>query len=150
MPRDAASPIEIRPLPDGPAWDDAWRVMRELRPHLDRDAFVALCRDAATRDGYTLHGALDGGRLVGVMGMRELVDLVHGRHLYVDDLVVAEGARSRGVGSRLLAHAERVARERGGLGLRLCTGVDNAPGRRFYEREGWVARAVAYKKGFPG
>ena len=149
MTADASAEIEIRSLPDGPAWDDAWAVVRELRPHVDRDAFAALCREAARRDGYTLYGAFADGRLVGVMGMRELVDLVHGRHLYVDDLVVTAAVRSRGVGRRLLAHAEGVARERGGLGLRLCTGIDHAPGRRFYEREGWTARAVAYKKGFP-
>lgn len=143
------APIEIRPLPDGPAWDAAFAVLRELRPHVDHATFVAVCREAGRRDGYALHGAFDGGRLVAVMGMRELVDLLHGRHLYVDDLVVAEGARSRGVGRRLLAFAEEVARARGGLGLRLCTGIDHAAGRRFYEREGWTARAVAYKKGFP-
>ena len=145
---DAA--LDIRALPDGPAWDDAYVVMRELRPHVDHATFLHRCREAARRDGYTLYGAFDGGRLVGVMGMRELVDLLHGRHLYVDDLVVAEAARSRGVGSRLLACAEAIARERGGLGLRLCTGIDHAAGRRFYEREGWAARAVAYKKGFAG
>ena len=143
MPSAPPSAIAIRPLPDGPAWDDAWVVMRELRPHVDREAFVARCREAARRDGYALYGAFDDGRLVGVMGLRELVDLVHGRHLYVDDLVVTAAVRSRGVGSRLLAHAEALARERGGLGLRLCTGIDHAPGRRFYEREGGTARAVA-------
>ena len=30
--------------------------------------------------------------------------------------------------------------------LRLCTGVDNQDGKRFYERNGLELRAVAYKR----
>lgn len=140
--------LVIREIPDGPDWPRAFVLMRQLRPHLELDDFVARCREAAARDAYTLWGAWDGDALLGVMGMRRLVDLLHGPHLYIDDLVVDERARSRGVGARLLAHAESLAAAAGGLGLRLCTGIDHEPGRRFYEREGWTARAVAYKKGF--
>ena len=143
--------MEVREIPEGDGWADAFAVMRELRAHLDFETFSERCREARASDGYTLYGAYDeGGRLLGVMGVRTLVDLLHGRHLYVDDLVVTEAARSRGVGSRLLAHAERLAAEAGGVGLRLCTGIDHHAGRRFYEREGWTAKAVAFKKGFPG
>jgi hypothetical protein len=31
-------------------------------------------------------------------------------------------------------------------GLRLCTGIENESGKRFYEREGWTLKAVAFKK----
>jgi GNAT superfamily N-acetyltransferase len=53
-----------------------------------------------------------------------------------------------GFGRQLLLYAEAYAAEAGSCGLRLCTGVANEAGFRFYEREGWELRAVVFKKGF--
>jgi GNAT superfamily N-acetyltransferase len=140
--------LAIRAIPEGPDWPAAYALVRQLRPALSEAEFTARARAAAAADGYTLYGAFDGPACVGVLGLRRLVDLLHGPHLYIDDLVVAEGVRSRGVGAALLRFAESLGAE-AGVGLRLCTGIDHWPARRFYEREGWAARAVAYKKGFP-
>jgi len=140
--------IDIREVGDGPEWRNAYAVMRQLRPHLSEAEFTARCREARDRDGYTVYGMFEEGACIAVLGMRRLVELLHGPHLYIDDLVVADGHRSRGLGAKLLRFAEQKAAEAGGLGLRLCTGIDYQPARRFYEREGWSALAVAYKKGF--
>lgn len=121
-------------------------IMKELRTNLDYDEFSRLVKLAAAADGYRLVGREAGGKLVAVMGYRILHDLVHGSHLYVDDLVTAKEVRSKGHGAELLRFAEAEARRLGLSGLRLCTGVENEAGRRFYDREGWIARAVAYKK----
>ena len=121
-------------------------LMRELRPHLDFAQFARLCEAARQADDYTLVGVEENGRPVAVMGMRLLHDLVHGAHLYIDDLVVAESHRSRGLGARLLHYAERTATLAGTKQLRLCTGIENEAGRRFYKREGWTERALAIKK----
>ena len=88
----------------------------------------------------------EGNRLTGYMGGRIITDFVHGRHLYIDDLVVDREARSRGTGSLLLKEAEAWAGREGCRGLRLCTGVENEGAKRFYAREGWTARALAFKK----
>jgi hypothetical protein len=39
-----------------------------------------------------------------------------------------------------------LAKELDCKGLRLCTGIENEQGKKFYERNGWSLRAVAYKK----
>jgi GNAT superfamily N-acetyltransferase len=122
--------------------------MRQLRPHLTEAEFTARCREARERDDYTVYGMFEGAACIAVLGMRRLVDLLHGPHFYIADLVVADGHRSRGLGAELLRFAEQRAAEAGGLGLRLCTGIDYQPARKFYDREGWSALAVAYKKGF--
>lgn len=125
----------------------AFALVKELRPHLDLDEFSRLARLARAADGYALVGLQVGDRLMAVMGYRILHDLVHGSHLYVDDLVSKEGERSKGYGAELLRFAEGEARRLGLNGLRLCTGVDNQGAQKFYEREGWAAKSVAYKKG---
>jgi GNAT superfamily N-acetyltransferase len=55
--------------------------------------------------------------------------------LYVDKLWVSETSRGRGLGSRLLARAEEIARERGCAGTYLSTFEHQA--RPFYEQRGY-------------
>lgn len=126
--------------------DRAFPVMKELRPHLDLEDFKRLVMLAHTADGYRLVAREDRGVIRALMGYRILHDLVHGSHLYIDDLVTTKDSRSQGHGAELLKYAESEARRLGLSGLRLSTGVENEAGRRFYEREGWEFRAVVYKK----
>ncbi len=120
-------------------------VMKELRDHLDEQSFLKLFSVAQSESGYTLIGAHEGQDCLGLMGFRILSDFVHGRHLYVDDLVVSEKFRSKGLGSRLLEEAKRIAEGSDCKLLRLCTGIQNEKGKAFYERNGWALKAVAYK-----
>ena len=121
-------------------------VIRELRSHFSFVDCVTLVEEARRRDEYELVGAFEENQCIVVMGFRILFDFVHGKHLYIDDLVVTASCRSKGVGARLLKYAEQMAVEKNCKGLHLCTGVENTNGKRFYEREGWKMRSVAYKK----
>lgn len=58
---------------------------------------------------------------------------------HVITIDVREEARRLGVGTLLLAAAEKRLREQGCTGLFLETAVDNAPTLRFYERHGYAA-----------
>ncbi|MEW6058318.1 MAG: GNAT family N-acetyltransferase [Bdellovibrionota bacterium] len=135
--RKAASPAELEMV---------FPVMKELRPHLTFQRYIELIERAAQNDGYEIIAAFDREKCVGAMGFRILFDFVHGKHMYIDDLVVTESHRSKKIGAKLLRHAEDTAREMKCEALRLCTGVENEAGKRFYDREGWTLRAVAYKK----
>lgn len=121
-------------------------VMKELRPHLSFEDYLAIYEQSHTSDGYEIVAIEDGGRILAVMGYRFLFDYVRGKHVYVDDLVSTEAARSQGLGAELLKFAEAVAVENGCQSLRLCTGIENERGVRFYDREGWTRRAYAYTK----
>jgi ribosomal protein S18 acetylase RimI-like enzyme len=118
-------------------------LLKELRPHLSFSEFKFILNHA---DNYQMVALEEDNRLVALMGYRILHDFVHGKHVYIDDLVTASAERSKGHGAVLLKHAEDIAREHGCKNLRLCTGVENEAGKRFYERESWNMRAVVYKK----
>ncbi|HSL28098.1 MAG TPA: GNAT family N-acetyltransferase [Anaerolineales bacterium] len=60
--------------------------------------------------------------------------------LYVDILWLSDALRGQGYGSRLLAEAERLARERGCIGSHLTTMSFQA--RDFYERYGYTVYGV--------
>ncbi len=121
-------------------------VIQELRPHLDVETFLKYCAEANNQDQYQILVAEDDGKIMAAMGYRFLTDLVRGRHVYIDDLVTTAEARSQGLGSLLLKKAEEIAVNGNCKSLRLCTGLDNAGGIQFYEREGWSKRAYAYTK----
>lgn len=123
-----------------------YTVLKELRPHISPEEFVEIYRQARKADEFTFYGYFVGEDCVGLMGLRYIHDYVHRFHLYIDDLVVSKDHRSQKIGAQLLQFAETLAKEKNCTGLRLCTGVDNKDGMRFYEREQWALRAVAYKK----
>ena len=137
---------DIREVSERKDLERAFPVMKELRTHLDKEAYLSGYDEAHRNGGYKMVVIERGGEILAVMGYRILTDYVHGRHLYVDDLVTTKDHRSAGHGARLLKFAENEARQLGCSGLRLCTGIENEAGKKFYEREGWALRAVAYKK----
>ncbi len=121
-------------------------LLKELRPHLTFDSFRETLFEAQKTSNYQMTGIEDESGLVALMGYRILHDFVHGKHLYIDDLVSKESCRSKGYGTILLSHAEEIARLNGCSNLRLCTGIENEAGKKFYQKNNWNLRAVVYKK----
>ena len=121
-------------------------VMKELRPHLNLTDYITIYNQAHKSDGYEIVAIEENNNVVAVMGYRVLFDYVRGKHIYIDDLVSTETARSKGLGAELLRYAESVAKELNCKTLRLCTGVENGRGMKFYEKNGWIKRAYSYGK----
>jgi GNAT superfamily N-acetyltransferase len=121
-------------------------IVKELRPYLSFDDYISIYNESHKADGYQIVAIEDNGSVLAVMGYRFLSDFVRGKHVYVDDLVATEKARSQGLGAELLKFAESVAEATGCKSLRLCTGIQNERGIQFYERNGWAQRSFAYTK----
>ena len=64
------------------------------------------------------------------------------RSAYLRLLLIAEGARSRGIGSALLERVERIARRELAHHLALLVTRTNLRARRFYERSGYARVGV--------
>jgi GNAT superfamily N-acetyltransferase len=122
---------------DDAAWASAFPVLRQLRPHLERDELDAIQRAGRTQ-GLTFTGAFVAGTCVGVAGWRVMDTTSVIRKLYVDDLVTDTASRSMGVGSILLAHLSDRAVELGCTHLELDSGHRRVDAHRFYVREGFT------------
>lgn len=119
-------------------------LMRELRPHLAcEDEFVARWRRQAAAS-YRLLILREESRPAALAGFRVQENLVHGRHLYVDDLVARADRRSAGHGGALMDRLKQEAAELGCDKLLLDTPMSNFLGHRFYFRHGMLATALRF------
>lgn len=121
-------------------------LMRELRPHLeDEEDFIGRI-ERMRQERYRLLGAMHAGTAVALAGYRYQENLIYGRFLYVDDLVVAQGRRGERWGAALLAHLDGLAHANGCARLVLDTGLANALAQRFYFRQGLLTSAIRFSK----
>jgi ribosomal protein S18 acetylase RimI-like enzyme len=131
------------------SYDDLERcylTMKELRSNLSYTDYISIYEVAHKADGYEIVAIEEDNQILALMGYRFLSDYVRGKHVYIDDLVTSEKVRSKGFGAELLRYAEDISRSSGCSCLRLCTGIENELGMKFYERHGWIKRAFAYTK----
>jgi ribosomal protein S18 acetylase RimI-like enzyme len=119
-------------------------VMRELRPHLQNEAEFVERVQRQFAEGYRLLSARAKDRAIGLAGYRPQENLIHGRFIYVDDLVVAATARRVGVGALLLDAVAQECRRLAIATLVLDTAIDNSLAQRFYFRYGMLARGLRF------
>jgi GNAT superfamily N-acetyltransferase len=115
--------------------DACYPVMRELRPHIEEDHFLAQIRRQEST-GFRLAMMEEADCVVAVTGFRVAENLAWGRYLYVDDLVTLPARRSNGFGAALLSWLKDYARAEGCSQLHLDSGAAREHAHRFYEREG--------------
>jgi GNAT superfamily N-acetyltransferase len=111
-------------------------VMHQLRPHLERENYVALIRALMSSDGFRLAVLTDDGEVRAVAGYRYMHMLYSGPVLFVDDLVADERERSRGHGARMLDWLKAEARRNECSELQLISRVIRERAHRFYFRQG--------------
>ena len=110
-------------------------TMRELRPHIREEGYLAALRRMQVSDGYRLAAVIEGEARPCVAGFRLGENLARGKFLYVDDLITAESARSRGHGKAMLDWLAHLARQADCAVLLLDSGVQRFGAHRFYLRE---------------
>jgi len=120
-------------------------VMRQLRPHLaSAEEFVERVQRQRSA-GYRLLAAWRDAAPVGLAGYRLQENLIHGRFVYIDDLVVAEPERRGRIGAVLLEAVAVEARAIGCDRLTLDTAIDNLLGQRFYFRNGMLPTGLHFR-----
>lgn len=126
------------------AFEAGFELMRVLRPHLASPASYAAQLQRQVEQGYRLLGAWHAGQVVGLAGYRELENLLYGRFIYVDDLVVSPDLQRGGLGAQLLSAVRQEAVQRACAHLVLDTGLHMPLAQRFYFRQGLLARGMHF------
>lgn len=113
---------------------DAAKAERGLRLLLERDDALIL-------------NALADGEVIGMCSVQTVISTAEGGPVgLVEDVVVDDRWRGRGIGRRLLAEAERWAVSRGLTRLQLLADWGNRPALDFYDRVGWEATALVCRR----
>ena len=134
----------LRHLADPQAFEASFDLMRVLRPHITEPANYVAQLLRQTAQGYRLLAAWDAGQVVGLAGYRELENLLYGRFIYVDDLVVHPDLQRSGLGARLLDTVRVEAVQRGCTHFVLDTGLHMPLAQRFYFRQGLLAHGMHF------
>jgi GNAT superfamily N-acetyltransferase len=119
-------------------------VHRQLRTALPADYEGKMRRVFA--GGARMCLATEGEAVRGVAVYRIEENTFEGLHLYVDDLVTDEKARSRGVGRALMEHMQELARAAGCEAYTLDSGTQRTQAHKFYFREGMVVSSFHFRK----
>ena len=84
-----------------------------------------------------------GNLVVGMVSLLRTVSTAEGGEVFwLEDMIVADEFRGRGLGSELLRHAIEFARQQQVSRITLLTDLENKPAQRFYERHGFKASGM--------
>jgi GNAT superfamily N-acetyltransferase len=113
-----------------------WQVMKELRPNLTEDTYLALILHMLD-EGYKMIYIKHEDQVASCCGYRYETQLHRGKSIYIDDLVTAPTARGKGFGGALLKYVFDEAREAGCQSVHLDSGVQRFAAHRLYLNNGF-------------
>lgn len=116
-----------------------------LTPALTADEYSRLLQQMVPHNYYQV-AAYEGDTCVGVSGYWIGAKLYCGKYLEIDNFVVAESHRSRGLGKLFIDWLEAEARANECSTLMLDAYIENFSAHRFYYREGFIGRGFHYLK----
>lgn len=150
--RNENAAIQLRPI-GGEDLDELAGLFQELTGEsTDRIKMAENFRRMQANPDYILLGAQDGNELVGSLMGIVCLDIVGECRpfIVVENVIVAERSRGRGVGRRLMAAIEAEAVERGCLYIMFVSSASRKEAHRFYEAMGYGLDVVqGFKKFLP-
>lgn len=114
----------------------------------NRPAYEAALRRILRSEDHRLFVAEMNGEVVGTF-QTTLIPSISGRgglRLKLEGVQVRSDLRSRGIGARMIAVAETVARDAGAGSIELSSNKKRVDAHRFYERHGYLRSHDGFKK----
>ncbi len=135
--------MEMRELTtaEGEVLDDINSLVAQLLH--DKSEFVPLSGEDIARvigDPNTVVVVVEeGGRIIG-MGLLLLANKFRGRYAYIEDMIVDEAYRGKGIGARLMERLIASARERGVRTIELSTRPSRESANALYKKCGFTQK----------
>jgi GNAT superfamily N-acetyltransferase len=118
---------------------------------LDRNRAAKILRCMAVYPDYRLYVVTLDGDAVGTFTLLIMDNIAHmgAKSAILEDVVVSERLRGRGVGTMMMAHAGRLAREKGCYKLAFSSNKNRIDAHRFYEKLGFEHHGVSFLMELP-
>jgi GNAT superfamily N-acetyltransferase len=102
----------------------------------------------ATPENAVIMTARDAhGNVIGMVSAQLVISTAEGAYsAWIEDMVIAEGWRTQGIGRRLLSSALDWARSRGATRAQLLVDLDNEPALGYYDHLGWQATRLGARR----
>lgn len=119
---------------------DCYAVMALLRPHIKASEFLPKVKKLAETANFQMVYLAD-GEIKAVAGFRISEWLARGKYLEIEDLVTADGDRSKGYGGQLFDWLVNYAGEHDCDHVRLVSHVNRFDAHRFYLNKRMIIEA---------
>lgn len=87
------------------------------------------------------------GNVIGMVSAQLVISTAEGAYsAWIEDMVIAEGWRTQGIGRRLLSSALDWARSQGATRAQLLVDLDNEPALGYYDHLGWQATRLGARR----
>jgi len=139
------SSVTIRELTTKSHWHALYPLITQLNKELSRKQFDALL-SGMLESGYRCVGAWQGKNLIGACGFWVGYRFWCGKYLALDNVVVDQAIRSRGIGKKMVAYVEKEATKLKCDLVELDSYTTAYSAHRFYFREGYCILGYHFTK----
>jgi GNAT superfamily N-acetyltransferase len=136
--------IELRELQTKEEMLDQLDVMQELYPSLTLEVYSSELDEMLQNNHYGQLAAFVEGQCVGIAGFWIGTKLWCGRYLEIDNLIVSEKIRSKGVGSAFFDYLSRKAENFQCNMMALDSYTYNFKAHKFFYNEGYAPRGFHF------
>ena len=137
--------ITIREYQTDQEFEDLYTYILLLNEKMTKQRFLELLPQMRAQ-GYRCIGAYEGKDCMGICGFWVGTRFWCGRHIDIDNFVLTEDARSKGVGAAMLRWIEEEGRRQNCDMAMLDTYADNYRSHKFYYREGYYILGYHFVK----
>ena len=124
----------------------AFPVIQELRPSFTETQYLSLI-NTMQNEGYRVFIGLLNDKPVSYAGILIRTNLYDLKHIWVDDLVTIDSARSKGCGLKMIQFLEELAQQENCQHISLSSGFQRIDAHRFYlEKGGFEKCSYQFRK----
>lgn len=120
-------------------------IIQQLLPSLTLEAYKQMLPEMIP-NGYSQVIVFDGIKYIGISGIWINTKLYSGKYLEMDNVIINQSYRSKGIGKLLCDWCINKAKETNCKNIMLDAYLENEKAHTFYEREGFTKRGYHFIK----
>ncbi len=122
-------------------------LLQQLRPRLETSEKCKKAFDLAKKSDIKFLAIYDDNLLKGIISYRIMFNLYLEEHLVIDDLIIEENLRGKGIGTKLINFVIQLAEKKNIKTIKLDSGLQRNQAHNFYENLGWEKKCFTFERG---